>query len=675
MPPIHSIARPLTAGLLLLGAASTATAQQSPARPDTARLGAVVVTATKSDAVAPTAAVTVLRGEELRARGIVSAADALREVAGVHLARSGARGATTSFFLRGGQSNYVKVLVDGVPVNDAGGFVDLANLTTDNVERIEIVRGPASVLYGSDAVSGVVQLFSRRASAPLAIDARVRAGSAARKLGPADTTGGSLASRASAVDASVDAAGRAGALGWSLGAAHHGHQGTLRFNNAWRNQTLSAALHAEPDARSSVRLSARHVDARFAYPTNGAGRAVDSNAVREERRLLVGLDGARELSRVATLHVAAAMHQLDALSSDQPDSPGDDAGYYYRTVNDNFRRTAESRLDLRAGTALVTAGVEAQWQGEDSRGESRFGSFESPPSTFVERRRNVGYFAQAAGDVGALDYTAGARVDDNEKFGTFGTWRVGSSFALASLTRLRAAAGTAFKEPSFLEVFSTAFTNGNEALRPERSLSWELGIEHALPVATLSATWFDQRFRDMIQYRPRPMGATEPHYFNIARASARGLELEARTDAARALSASASLTAVRTRVEDAGFQTDSTANFVRGERLLRRPSLSGALTVAWRPLAWTRLSLTTTHVGERGDRSFGEDFVTRRVTLPAHTTLDLAGEVDLLDARRGTPLALTLRADNALNASFQEIAGYVAPGRTLYVGLRARLSR
>ena len=116
-------------------------------------------------------------------------------------------------------------------------------------------------------------------------------------------------------------------------------------------------------------------------------------------------------------------------------------------------------------------------------------------TTFDERRRNLGWFGQLAGDARSVGWTLGARVDDNEKFGTFGTWRVGSWVALAPSTRLRAAAGTAFKEPSFIEVFSTSFTRGNAALEPERTRSWELGAEHALGVATVSATWFDQRFR------------------------------------------------------------------------------------------------------------------------------------------------------------------------------------
>ena len=136
---------------------------------DTTTLNPIVITATRvpvDQSVAPTA-VTVIRGEDLRARGVVMVSDALASVPGMTVVRSGSFGATTSLFARGGESDYVKVLIDGVPVNNPGGAFDFASLTTDNLDRIEIVPGPASVAYGSDAVAGVIQLFTRRGTGPV----------------------------------------------------------------------------------------------------------------------------------------------------------------------------------------------------------------------------------------------------------------------------------------------------------------------------------------------------------------------------------------------------------------------------------------------------------------------------------------------------------------------------
>lgn len=562
--------RTLLVSIAALGLRVDALAAQISVSRDTARLQPVVVTATKTALAGPPMAVVVLDGAALRERGVTTVTDALREVAGVHLAQSGGVGGTTSLFVRGGQSNYAKVLVDGVAINEAGGFVDLASLTTDHVERIEIVRGPASVLYGSDAMTGVVQIFTRRPAPGTTMESAVRVGRTARKLGALE--GGTIDDRtARALDASVDLAGGSTRIGWTLGAAHHEHGGILRFNNASRNRTVGGSLRIGEAGDGSLRITARRVDASYHYPTDGAGRAVDSNAVRDEQRTIVGLEGSRPLGGRAVVRVAGGMHHLDGVSSDEPDNPGDTLGYTYRTVNDNVRRTAELRVDLRlAPSAMVTLGSEGQWQGERSDGTSRFGRFAST-SSFDERRRNVGTFAQLAGASDALTYTAGGRIDANEKFGTFGTWRVAGAVALPHSLRLRAAGGTAFKEPSFIEVFPTAFARGNADLRPERSASWEAGLEATDQGLTFGATYFDQRFRDMIQYRGQPATSTDPNYFNIARAVARGVELEARTPDSRPTVLAASYTRLSTRVIDAGFQTGATDNFVRGEPLLRRP--------------------------------------------------------------------------------------------------------
>src|SRR4051812_11684607 len=194
--------------------------------PDTGRLGTVVVSASKvpRPADALTQAVTVLSGDDLRARGVTRVTDALREVPGAMLVQSGSYGALTSLFLRGGESRYTKVLIDGVPVNAPGGSFDFSHLTTDNIDRIEIVRGPASVLYGADAVTGIVQIFTRR-------------GSPDRKLSLGGR-GGTYHS----LDVDADASGPSPLGAFSLGAARHSTDGVLPFNNQYLNGTLSSAL-------------------------------------------------------------------------------------------------------------------------------------------------------------------------------------------------------------------------------------------------------------------------------------------------------------------------------------------------------------------------------------------------------------------------------------------------
>src|ERR1700730_16869757 len=193
---------------------------------DTTQLRTVVVSGSKVPRPASTLtqAVTVLLGDDLRARGVTRVSDALREVPGAMVVQNGSYGAVTSLFLRGGEIRYTKVLIDAVPVNSSAGFFDFSHLTTDNIDRIEIVRGPASVLYGADAVSGIVQIFTRRGT---------------------DESRASLGARAGtyrSFDVDADAAGASPLGQFSLGAARHSTDGILPFNNQYKNGTLSSAL-------------------------------------------------------------------------------------------------------------------------------------------------------------------------------------------------------------------------------------------------------------------------------------------------------------------------------------------------------------------------------------------------------------------------------------------------
>jgi vitamin B12 transporter len=165
------------AALLMVPGALTAQRPTSQAK-DTITLQPIVVTATKLPipVSATGAAVTVITGKDLRDRGLRRVVDALRTVPGVAIAQLGGTGAVASVFMRGGESDYVQVLVDGVQVNDPGGSYDWAHLTTDDVDRIEVVRGPVSVLYGSDAVAGVVQIFTRNGTARTDASAQIIGG-------------------------------------------------------------------------------------------------------------------------------------------------------------------------------------------------------------------------------------------------------------------------------------------------------------------------------------------------------------------------------------------------------------------------------------------------------------------------------------------------------------------
>ncbi|HET7189251.1 MAG TPA: TonB-dependent receptor, partial [Gemmatimonadaceae bacterium] len=457
---------------------------------DTARTAPIVVTATRS-AIATgrvPSSVTVLAGERLRREGISTVADALREVPGLSLAQTGSYGGATSLFVRGGESKFTKVLIDGVPVNDAGGAFDFSSLTTDNIERIEIVRGPASVLYGSDAVAGVVQLFTRAGSA--------------RPSGELSARGGGYGT----YDAEGAVRGSGAAMTYSLGGGRHVTKGFQAFNSGWSNNTASGLLGTQLGG-ADVRLSLRYSDVAFHYPTDGSGQVVDSNAVHREDRLAVGIDAGYRLTSAAELRVALASNDAHGVTDNQPDSPGDVGDYYFTTAERSRRRSGDVRLalELPAESRLTIGGqVERSWQ--ESGTTSSFG--DTP--TFSHARRTMGGYAQLLVAPAPFTATLGGRYDHNEQFGDFATYRVAGSAQLAPATRLRGSVGTAYREPTFLESYGGGLVNGNPALNPEHAVSADVGIEQQLGErATVSATWFTNSFRDLIDYQYAPSGGAD----------------------------------------------------------------------------------------------------------------------------------------------------------------------
>lgn len=618
-------------------------------------LAAAVITATRVavTTAAPIATTTVLRADELRARGITRLADALTLVPGLVVLGSGAVGSQTSVFLRGGNSNYVRVLVDGVPVNDPGGFIDIANLTIAGLDRVEVVRGPVSVLYGSDAVTGVIQLFTRDGAGT----------SSWRALGGAGSVG--------ARRAELGVAGGRSHARYALDASTQATDGILPFNNRYTNDVLGGSLRFVPGSRTDARLSARWSGVVYHYPTDYSGAVVDRNAEQLDHRLVASVDAGQRFGERVEVRTTITSNEFLPRTNDGPDDAADTlgfSGYFARTVRTN--RAADARVNIRIrATHSLTVGTEVSHERErtSSRSLSEFGT---SADGFEASRHNAGLYAQAVGDAGRrVSYAVGARQDRNSAFGTFGTARASLGLVAGRNARLRAAVGTAFKAPSFYENFSTGFVVGNRALRPEESRSAEVGLDLFRPDGdfTLSVVGYAQRFRNIVQYAsvaPSPGG---PNYFNVAGASADGAEVAVRWDLAERLGVGVSYAYTATRVTETGFDSSAGAQYVQGEALVRRPphALTASVTRMFGSGGSARL--TATHVGERGDRDFTE-YPAKPVTLPGFTRFDVSLTVPV--AAPG--VTAIVRVDNALDARIEEIVRFAAPGRTLFIGIEWR---
>jgi len=658
-----------TASVLLVILPAALTAQQ---RDTTAKLQPLVVTATRLPT--PTSSVsqpvTILSGDELRARGVQTVAEALREAPGVTMSQSGSYGGVTSMFLRGGESRYTKVLIDGTPVNSVGGAQFFENLSLDNVDRIEIVYGPASALYGADAMTGVVQIFTRRGSGPPKLDADVRAGTYGSRDGSASLRGGSTYAD------------------YSVGGGWHSTDGIAAFNNQYRSGDLSGSLNLRPDDQSNIGVTTRYSGSVYHFPTDYTGAATDSNSYSREHRLVVGLDAARTVAKGVKLRLLSGDNEIHGLSEDTQAS-GVAAAPFTKTSapTGGYRRFVEGRIEAGLGW-IGTATVGAQYQAEEERSSSLTRTYATSPAEVSpvvtpgsdDHRITRGYYVSLQGSpVERLAYDVSARRDDHSDFHDVTTYHAGASVALWGGARVRASYGTGFNAPAFYETQGSVYNAPNSALQPEQSHTLDVGLVQSLLNDRIRATVgaFDQRFSDMIQFvsgatggPPDYLQLTPSYYTNLTQARSKGFEGEVNAAFPFGLTGAASYTQTIAQVYSVppGY-----TGMQPGTALLRRPSHSGTASLYYAPSPVWSLGAAAQYVGKRSDMDFSQ-YPSPTVTLATYVKLGLSGSVRVLHSD-ATSVSLTARIDNALDRRYQDVFNFPAPGRAVFVGARISATR
>jgi vitamin B12 transporter len=423
----------------------------------------------------------------------------------------------------------------------------------------------------------------------------------------------------------------------------------------------SGRFRARAGDRTSLSLTGRYHDARYHFPTDFTGAPVDRNQYTTDETAALALDLGHRFSSAVEGQLLLARSDIET-GYENPADPPPGPGFASSDHTSTDRTSADARVQvaLPAGIrGLAGASFEAQRQ--DVRG------------AFDEGRDNWGVYAQATVlPLARLQLTTGGRLDRNERFGSFWTYRAAALAFASPSTRIRASAGTGFKEPSFFENFDSPFSVGNPDLRPERSFSVESGIEQDLAAgaARVGITVFAQRFRDLIQFTFVPPVPGGPNYFNVAAANANGVEAALGVGSGP-VRGSLSYTRLWTEVTDAGFDAGDAATFVEGQRLLRRPDDAVTARVESSLAGLVRVAAVLAWVGSRDDVRFGQfPEPNRRVELPSYTTLDLSGVFGVLPGRRGRPgLDLTARVENLFDARYEQSVGFPARGRGLFVGI------
>ncbi|HVR30034.1 MAG TPA: TonB-dependent receptor, partial [Thermoanaerobaculia bacterium] len=556
----------------------------------------IVVTATRGDAIAAIAGVatSVLDRQEIRDRGAASVLDLLGGLPGLTAARTGGVGSQGSIFVRGGESDFVRVLVDGVPLNEPGGAYDFGPMLPLELERIEIVRGAASALYGTDALAGVLHLVTRRGA---------RGAPAIRLEGEAGSEDWERAL--------AGASGATERLDWSL-ALQSLETANETPNNAFDSETGALTAGVAPSAATSLRLMLRSSDSRVGTPGPVRFGRPDLDAYFDRKDVAAGVTGS--LVRGEVEHEL----YLGWASSDQLSvNPLDSGPYVPRLgdvvspftffdfpnaegfLNDTQRLSTGYRSELRAGERhIVTAGIDFERE-TGKLGDRRFDLLEP-------ERENWGVYVQdrvLAGD--RVFVTAGGRLEQNESFGTRFVPRLALAWESARGDRVvRASAGAGIKEPSFPESYGVSFfARGNPDLEPEESRTYELGVAQTLGEGSvrLEGALFLHEYENQVAFELLDFETFEGSFVNLGRSRGRGLELSLEAKPAPPLRVVAHYTYLDGEILVSGNAFSPI--FAAGRSLLRRPEHEGTLLVegsAGRFHPGARLLV----VGRRADTDF-----------------------------------------------------------------------
>lgn len=629
----------------------------------------VVVTATRTDAPSGQigASTSVITAEELQNRLVLPVSDALRPMVGTAVVRSGGLGTTTSLFVRGGESDHNKVFLDGIPLNDPGGFFDFTNLMAENIARVEVVRGPQSALFGSDAMASVVQLFSRRGRAETP---RPRF-SLSIEGGNNDT----WQSRAGLT-------GEAGAFDYSF---HWARLSTdnREPNNTFHNTSLSGNLGWALSEDTSLRLILRSELGRVGTPGQTAFGRPDRDAFLRRRDADVALVLRNQTASFWEQRLSYAFAQSRQVSRNLiadpafvPEFDGRQSPFaFFDFLSDFLNHTRRHHLsyqsDWRAGSAARPGGQHLftfafEWDRERGAfGDRLFGGV-----PVQAQRDNFGWVFQHQALWRRLFLTNGVRIEDNNSFGRSVIPRSSLAYFLRhgggrlGTTKLKFNFGLGIKEPSLLESFNSgSFAFGNPDLAPERTRSFDFGVEQRFwrDRGKLEVNWFDNRFRDLISFEITSFVPFTGTFFNLGRTKAKGAEAVLELVPGRGLRGRASYTFLDSQVTQSGTVFDPV--FEEGNRLLRRPKHSGSLQIDW---DWRRLTVasTTVFVGRRTDSDFA---LLGLIANPGYTKWDLAWAYR--SSYRVTYFGVV---ENLLNQDYMEALGFPALKLTFRAGARVK---
>lgn len=586
--------------------------------------------------------VTVITEKEIERDQKRTLPDVLRTVPGLNVVQTGGPGGKTSVFLRGSNSNHTKVLIDGIDVNDPSqdGVFDFGQVVTSDIAQIEVLRGPQSSLYGSDAIGGVVNMVTKTGEGPAQFTGRLEGGSF------------------ETFNQSASVSGSVSRFRYSFNIAHFLIDdtpvtpldllppGRARINDNYENLTLSTKLGTDVTDIFGVDFVGRFTESTLwftgedfsFFPSVPAASQSEQNArqlfLRGEARLALFGGAFKNRFGVGYTNYRTTIQAPDTGFGLPPEN-----------INhgDRIKFNWQGNVELGKGHALIF-GIEDQ--------TDRL--LDSPIS--VENGNRAGFAELQSEVVPNLFVAASGRYDDNERFGGKGTWRIAPAYLIPkSGTKLKASYGTGFKAPSLTQLFVSFpafnfFANPN--LEPEESEGFDFGFEQSLAGerVVFGATCFHNDITNLIA-----ANATFTSLENVGAATTEGVETFVSLAVTERLKVRADYT-----------YTDAVDD-TTGLELLRRPNHKASLNVIWIPIDRLTISATALYVGSQvdGNRSFS----IQRLDTDPYFLINLAADYDL-----GRGVTLFARIDNLLDERYENPTGFQRPGFGAFAGMRVNFA-
>lgn len=600
-------------------------------------IGEVVVTAGRfeesMDEVG--SSVSVINSEDIGETKAITVSDMLRTVPGVTVSQSGGLGGHTSVFIRGAESYHTLVMIDGVEVNDpidATRSYNWADLLLDDIDRIEIVRGPQSALYGSDAIGGVVNVITKEGSGKPKIGTLLEGGSYSTFRESIYSSGGFEKGNYSISLMHVSSDGFSSAKG--------GNE-----NDGYKNTTFSGKAGFDLFKNAELYGTWRYINSDNDLDYDAF---IDDPNYSASTSFFTGRAGLKHSIKEWWKHDISFSY-VD-MKRDYRNTPDviilDDSKAWYDGTD--LKGEWQHTVELGEISTLV-GGVEYQEdQGKSfSRIISSYGDY---VTEFSKKALDTfGLYLQDTLRLWErLVINVGGRYEDHEAIKSHFDYKAWVSYAVPKTeTRLKCSIGTGFKAPSLFQLYSIY---GNQDLKPEEADSYDMGFEQPLfnEKITAGLTYFHNKFKDLIDFEYNTFT-----YQNISRAKTDGVEAELMWKLCEKFFAGLTYTYLQTK------------NEVTGLELLRRPMHTYGLTAGWYPNDKWKIRLNLTHVGERDDIDFRQ-YPAQRIDLDPYTKVDLSVSYQMLKW-----CEIFARAENILDEDYEEVYGYETPRLSGYGGLKA----